>query len=193
VLRLPCDSRFNRRNVDFLHRHHGIHCTLHRSLVRVLHRGEQRPRNDLPGVSPAVLTPAAIALDAAVVDDGVPIAIGFGLVVGEDLEADRFIGLDLWPPVQPDKRLTKHREFDRQLVSCYTAGVVGRGLHRGSNSAVGKHVSSPYSSTFQSNTASSKLLRFLKSEGGISNITPLFFMISPFGATPISVHRLVEG
>jgi hypothetical protein len=38
-----------------------------------------------------------------------------------------------------------------------------------------------------------KLLRFLTSEDGISNIATLFFMISPSVATPISVHRLVEG
>ena len=51
-------------------------------------RLHQRARGDLPGDAPFVLAPAAGAFLAAVADDGVPVAVGLGLVVGGDLEGE---------------------------------------------------------------------------------------------------------
>jgi hypothetical protein len=47
---------------------------------------------NLPGKTPAVLAPAAHAFLASVADDGVPQAVGLGLVLGEDDETDRLVG-----------------------------------------------------------------------------------------------------
>ena len=59
-------------------------------------------RRDLPRQAPLVLAPAAGAFLAAVADDRVPQAVGFGLVVGRDLERERLAVLERRPAVQPD-------------------------------------------------------------------------------------------
>ena len=64
-----------------------------------LRQGERR---DLPGQSPLVLAPAALALLAAVADDRVPVAIGLGLVGGGDLKRERFAVLERRSAVEPD-------------------------------------------------------------------------------------------
>src|SRR5690606_21991876 len=87
--------RLDRGDVDLLHRHHRLHRARGGLAVRVVHRLHQRARGDLPGEAPAVPAPAALAFAAAVADDGVPVAVGFGLVFGQDHEADRLVGLEL--------------------------------------------------------------------------------------------------
>ena len=46
---------------------------------------------------------------AAVVDDRVPVAVGFFLVLGDDHEADRFIGLEIGPAVEADEATGRAR------------------------------------------------------------------------------------
>ena len=65
------------------------------------HRFGQHPRRDLPRHAPLVFAPAARALLAAIADDGVPIAVGLGLIVGGDQEREGFGVLERGPPLRP--------------------------------------------------------------------------------------------
>jgi hypothetical protein len=49
----------------------------------------------LPRDAPLVFAPAALALLAAIADDGVPVAVGLLLIVGGDLERGGFTMFDL--------------------------------------------------------------------------------------------------
>ena len=87
---------------------------------------EQDARRDLPGKAPAVLAPAAFAFRAAIADDRVPVAVGLGLVLGDDHEADRFVGLEIRAAVEADEGAAEDGELDRQLVALLAAGIVAR-------------------------------------------------------------------
>jgi len=52
-------------------------------------------RRDLPGQAPAVPAPATLAFVPAIVDDCAPVAVGFFLTVGGDLEGERLVVLEL--------------------------------------------------------------------------------------------------
>ena len=51
----------------------------------------------------------------AMADDGGPITVGLFLVVGQDHEADRLIGLEIGSTVQADERPAEHGELDREF------------------------------------------------------------------------------
>ncbi len=53
------------------------------------HRIGQRARGKLPGETPAVLAPAALAFCAAIADDRVPVTVRLLLIVRRDLEGKR--------------------------------------------------------------------------------------------------------
>src|SRR6478736_4458243 len=79
--------RLDRGDVDLPHAHHRIK----RALCFVAagrQRLGQQARRDLPGDSPLVFAPAALALLAAIADDGVPVAVGLLLIVSGDLERE---------------------------------------------------------------------------------------------------------
>src|SRR3546814_16903247 len=63
---------------------------------------------------PAILAPAAHAFLATIADDRVPIAIGLLLIVGQNHEAHRLVGLEMRAAVQADERLAAHGELHRQ-------------------------------------------------------------------------------
>ena len=65
--------------------------------------------------SPSILAPAASAFLSAIADDGVPVTVGFLLVVGQDHEADRLIGLEIGSAVQADEGAAEHGERDREF------------------------------------------------------------------------------
>ena len=93
---------------------------------------------DLPGQAPFVLAPATGAFLSAIADDGVPVAVGLGLVVGRDLERERFALLEGGPAIQSETGNAEHGEFHRQHVARLAAGKVGRRLVHGRHRAVGK-------------------------------------------------------
>src|SRR5277367_2551325 len=97
-------SRLDCSDVDLLHLHHRIERALGDSGIGIGDRFYQDDRRNLPGQSPFVLAPAARALLAAVADDRVPVAIGFGLVSGCDLKRERFIVLERRSAVEPEAR-----------------------------------------------------------------------------------------
>src|SRR3712207_1577280 len=102
-------------DVDLAHRHHRFKCSPGRGLVRIAVGPQQRTRRDLPRKAPAILAPTAIAFLPAIADDGVPITVGLLLVVGQDHEADRLIGLEIGSAVQADERPAEHGELDREF------------------------------------------------------------------------------
>src|SRR5439155_27064426 len=84
----------DRGDIDFSHVHH----RRERALGLTAAGGKrlrQHSRRDLPRQAPFGLAPAASALLAAIVDDRVPIADRLFLILGGDLEGERFIGLEL--------------------------------------------------------------------------------------------------
>src|SRR5690625_3830046 len=79
---------------------------------------------------PAILAPAAGALDAAICEDGIPVAIGLLLILGDDHEADRLVRREIRTAIQPDKAAPENGELDRQLAARLAAGdVAGRRIH----------------------------------------------------------------
>src|SRR6266566_7276679 len=83
----------DRGDVDLLHSHHRIKRPLC-FIAAGRQRLGQHARRDLPGNAPLVLAPAARTLLATIADDGVPVAVGLGLIVGGDLERECFAVLD---------------------------------------------------------------------------------------------------
>src|SRR6202008_3906914 len=81
------------------------------------HRLGQHARRDLPGNAPFVLAPAASALLPAIADDGVPVAVGLGLIVGSDVEREAFVMLEGGAAVEAETRHAGNREFDHQHIT----------------------------------------------------------------------------
>src|SRR5437868_7328725 len=75
------DRGLDPRDIDLAHRHHRVEHPPSDRRVGIAVAFQQHARRDLPGKAPAIAAPAALALRAAAVDDGVPVAIGFGLVL----------------------------------------------------------------------------------------------------------------
>src|SRR5690606_34923169 len=95
-------------------------------------------RRDLPRHAPAVAAPAALALFAAVADDGVPVAVGLGLVARADLERE---GLGLpegRAAVQADAVDAQHGEFDHDDIALLAIGIVRRRMLDAAHATVGK-------------------------------------------------------
>ena len=93
--------RLDRGDVDLLHAHHRIKRALC-FIAAGRQRLGQHARRDLPGDAPLVFAPAALALLAAIADDGVPVAVGLLLIVGGDLEREGFVMLERGTAVEAD-------------------------------------------------------------------------------------------
>src|SRR3546814_2243827 len=124
--------RLDRGDVDLLHVHHRIERALGFSAAG-RHRFGQNARRDLPGDAPLVLAPAARALLAAIADDGVPIAVGFLLIVGGDLERDGFVVLERGAAVEAETGYAGDCEVDRHTSPFLAGRKIGResGRERG--------------------------------------------------------------
>src|SRR4051812_10437463 len=125
-------------DVDLAHGHHGFEGALGRGLVGIAVGPQQRTRRDLPRKAPPILAPAAGAFLPAIADDGVPVTVGLVLVVGQDHEADRLIGLEVGSAVQADEGAAEHGELDREFGALCPTRKVGRGVHGRADPAVGK-------------------------------------------------------
>src|SRR5215211_5518282 len=77
----------DRRDIDFLHVHHGIERPFCFTAPGC-HRLHQHPWRDLPGNSPFVFAPAARTLLAVIAHDRVPVAVGLSLILSRDLERE---------------------------------------------------------------------------------------------------------
>src|SRR5438270_1614999 len=129
------DGRLERRDVDLVHRHHRLEGTL-APFARRAGQLQQPLRGDLPGIAPLVLAPATHALFAATFGNGVPIAVGLFLIVGQDHEAHGLVRLEVRAAVQADNGLAKHSELNRQLFAPVAPGKIGGGVMRRTDAAV---------------------------------------------------------
>ncbi len=91
---------FDGGDVYLFHRHHRVEDSFGDGGIGVGIAFGESERRDLPGEAPFVFAPAALAFLAAVIDDGVPVAVGFFLILRRDLERERFAVLELRPAVQ---------------------------------------------------------------------------------------------
>src|SRR5262245_31744720 len=97
----PAPCRLDRGYIDLSHAHHRIE----RALCFVApgsQRLGQHARRDLPRDAPLVFAPTALALLAAITDDGVPVAVGLLLIVGGDLEREGFVVPERGTAVEAD-------------------------------------------------------------------------------------------
>src|SRR4029078_11890402 len=134
---LAAPGCLDRCDVDLSHAHH----SLKRALCFIAagrHRFGQYTRRDLPRHAPLVLAPAARALLAAIADDGVPIAIGLGLIVSGDHERKGFAVLELRTAVEADTGDAGNLEFDHQHISLLAGWVVTGCAPDSADRAVGK-------------------------------------------------------
>src|ERR1700704_2116211 len=129
--------RLDRGDVDLPHVHHGIKCALC-FIAASGKRLDQHARRDLPGNAPLVFAPAACALLPAIADDGVPVAVGFLLIVGGDLEREGFVVFECGTAVQADTRDASNRELDRQHITRFAGWVVAGRAVDSTYHAVGK-------------------------------------------------------
>jgi hypothetical protein len=113
-------------DVDLLHGHHGVEGALGGGAVGVGPGLGQCHGRDLPRDAPLVAAPAAFHLLATVADDGVPVAVGLGLIGGGHLERERVAVLHARPAVQPHAGQAQHGEFDHQHVARLACGIVAR-------------------------------------------------------------------
>src|SRR5262245_8923398 len=99
--RVPSGSacRLDGGDGALLHRHHRVEGTL-RLTATSRKRVGQHARGDLPGETPTVLAPAALALLPTIADDGIPVAIRLFLIVCCDLEGKGFAMLERRAAVQ---------------------------------------------------------------------------------------------
>src|SRR6516165_2691321 len=129
--------RLNRGDVDFLHFHHRIEnalCFIAASRKRV---GQHAWRN-LPGNSPLIFAPPALALLSAITDDCVPVTVGLFLIFSRDLKREGFVMLENGTAVEAETGYAEDGEFNRQHVALLSARIVARCIVHGSDSAVGK-------------------------------------------------------
>src|SRR5262245_23007090 len=134
---LPAPCRLDRGYVDLSHAHHRIERGLCFVAAGSQHLG-QHARRDLPGDAPLVFAPTALALLAAITDDGVPVAVGLLLIVGGDLEREGFVVLERGTAVEADTGDARDRELDRQHVALPARWVVAGCTVNGTYRAIGK-------------------------------------------------------
>ena len=114
-------------NIDFTHLHHCIEGAFGFSATG-RYRVRQHARGDLPGDSPAVPTPAASALLAAIADDRIPVAIRFLLSISRNLEGKRLGVFKLRPAIQTQTGSAENGEFHREDFAFLAAGIIARGF-----------------------------------------------------------------
>ncbi len=114
-------------DVDFFHGHHGLEGALGLFAAGAVgvHEGAG---GYLPGDAPFVFAPAADVFGAVVVDDGVPVAVGFFLGIGGDLEGEGFGVFDGGAAVEAEAGEAEDGEFDHEFIAFFSAGVVGGGF-----------------------------------------------------------------
>src|SRR5690606_14608578 len=87
---------------------------------------------------PLVLAPAACTLLPTIVHNGIPVAVGFLLIFGGDLERESFVVLERGPSVEADAGNPRNCEFDHQYVAFLAGRIVTGGTVYGIHLAVGK-------------------------------------------------------
>src|SRR6187399_1394644 len=113
----------NGGDVDLLHWHH----CLERALCLIAtgrQRIDQHTRGDLPGETPAVLAPAALAFLAAIADDRVPVAIRLFLIVCRYLKRKSLVVFEIRATVETETGNAQNSEVHRQDIALLAARVI---------------------------------------------------------------------
>jgi hypothetical protein len=108
------NCRADFRDFNLSHSHHRIEDALGDSSIRADGRLRQGDRRNLKVQTPFVFAPATLTLFAAARDDGVPVAVRFGLIGGCDLKRERPVMLDIGAAVESDSGDAHRRELDGQ-------------------------------------------------------------------------------
>ncbi|AEM42640.1 hypothetical protein KVU_PA0223 (plasmid) [Ketogulonicigenium vulgare WSH-001] len=99
------------------------------------HRLGQGAGGDLPRDAPPVLAPAAFTFLPAIADNGVPIQVGFGLILGQDLERERLVLFEHRAAVQAHAGHAHDGEIHHQHLALFAGWIVARraldAVHRG--------------------------------------------------------------
>src|ERR1700686_665608 len=114
-------------DIDLLHRHHRLKRALCLSATSRKRIG-QRARGDLPGKSPAVLAPTALAFHAAIADDRVPVTVRLFLILRSDLEGKGLAVPEHRAAVETETRNAQDGELHRQHIALLAARIVTGGL-----------------------------------------------------------------
>ena len=131
--------RLDGGDVDLHHGHHRVEGPSGLGRVRVGDGVHQHGRRDLPGDAPAVPAPAAGDALAAVVHQGVPVAVSLGLVGGGHLERKR-VGVRMpRTAIQAQAGHAQHGEFHRQHIALSASRVVGRRAVHRRHGRIGEH------------------------------------------------------
>jgi hypothetical protein len=78
------------------------------------------------------------ALLSAAADNGIPVPVGLLLIIGGDLERERFVMLDREASVEAGTGNARNCKFDRQHVALFAGRVVTGGTVHSKHRAVGK-------------------------------------------------------
>lgn len=128
---------FDLGDVDFTHLHHRGEGALG-FVATGGDRLGQDARGDLPRKAPAVLAPAAFAGLAAVGDDRVPVAVGFLLGVGGDLEGEGDAVFAVRAAIEAETVDAADRELDGEDIAGLARRIVGGRVVDRRHFAVGK-------------------------------------------------------
>ena len=128
---------FNGRDINLPHRQHRLKGPF-RLVAASSQRVDEHTRSDLPRHTPSVLAPAALALLATVVNDGIPVAVGLLLRVGRDLEGERLTLWKLRATVEAHAGNAEHREVHGDDVTFFATRIVRRRRLHARDVGVGK-------------------------------------------------------
>src|SRR6476620_6238222 len=121
----------NGGHIDLPHRHHRLEGAL-RLIATSRYSLSQHARGNLPGETPAVLAPTALAFRAAIADDRVPVAVCLFLILRRDLEGKGLAVSELRATVETETGNALNGELHRQHVALLAARVVtGRLVNSG--------------------------------------------------------------
>src|SRR6476646_783831 len=115
---------FDRGDIDFSHCHHRLERALRGRTIRIGRCFHQHARRDLPSQAPFVFAPSACALGTSISDNRVPVTIGLGLILGEDLKRKRFTVLESRAAIQPEAGHSHHRKLNSEHLPLFASRVV---------------------------------------------------------------------
>src|SRR5262249_36818836 len=85
-----------------------------------------------------IFAPAALALLSAITDDCVPVAVRLFLIFGRDLKREGFVMFEHRTAVEAETGYAEDREFNRQHVALFSAGIVAGRMVHSTDSTVGE-------------------------------------------------------
>src|SRR5699024_896084 len=117
--------RLDLGDVDLAHNHHCFERTLCDFSARS-HRLSQHTWRNLPRYAPFIFAPSAHTLYPTMVNDGVPIAVGLGLIVSRNLKGERLAVFKRAPTIDAKAWDATNRKFNGKDIACLCSWIVRR-------------------------------------------------------------------